>query len=635
MQEAQNMDPVGKPGNNRQLWLFSVCGVFHGVLLAWVQHNQGTLYFFPRLHAAVYFSGLLIPWAVFFSSETPARKRFCLVACAAAVAIGAGIYQGWVFSGGDLALQRKELPFYGMLLLLAGFLVFPMAGGRPGTNWQHALLDNLGILCGGIWGLLLVACLLGAFFWPAQSLGMFPQVPQTQLAFWLPVVFAVGAGLACDARAQFRAFAEWASRTGGWLFYVAAFGSIALFVAGGFLHAAPHLGMVPPCHAEGLFCQGRFSFAWGNPPRSVPLYIAVLVFLFNLRSRLGTQEEKNRLLSWIGLFAWLAASLAALATCWNIHFRMQEDGVATELIWAMFANCIAFALAFGYFLAHFPGIFFGVAKANGIAAGLVAAGILAACLGLADPRRISATLEMKRLASAKLDEAERVVQLLGQDKGFFGRQALAKVASGKVFLPIGIKGRIMQLAQREAGALDSRALVAQEKALAFFAGFPVVPADAGQQPQGLAKALARHFFGVGLLPGSAGGAPPGVLWKIPLGDGAKAAYVPVFDLGKANRGGAAILDYGHASVWQEIGGRWQETGKLKEACDSAETASLAKLYADVVSGQARPALALAIDEIVLPDGGKLVFDSAPRQCMPPWLMPAGSEADASLLPPGL
>ncbi|MGC4395038.1 hypothetical protein [Hydrogenophaga sp. T2] len=372
----------------------------------------------------------LAPLAFYLSSAAPLRRRAGIALGAGALALAVGLYHGLTVSGLGL-LDGERLPFTPddtlpplLLLALALLVAVPALAVAQGARvryeaWFDGLLHNtLLLLQGG-----LVTGLFWLVLFSAASLFRLVKLPFLHqliehAAFWIPataLVFGYGVSLAVKHRGVARFLFERLTQLCGWIYPLA--GALGLaFVASWLVQ-----GIGPLLQTR----RAAFLLLW---------FAVLCVLLVNAASRGGLDAPRyprwlRRALS-TGLLVLLPMVAVAV---YALGLRIAQHGWTVDRVWGVFVAGVVAVFALGYALnalAEWAGRRERclVPAANAAAAVFVVAGLLLLVGGALDPRRLSVSDQLQRLARGAPDE-EGLVRYLAREGGVFGRRALEALAA--------------------------------------------------------------------------------------------------------------------------------------------------------------------------------------------------------------
>jgi hypothetical protein len=376
----------------------------------------------PRMLAALFYACIAGPlaWYLTLGAFTAERTRLMFVLLVAVLFAGLGAHAASVSGAAAPWLWPEGLAIPTAVL---GFLVVSLACGWDVARrrfdyprlfelaWRNAVLTMIAAALTGAFWIVLVA---GA--WLTESIGLHGlRKLYGEAAFAIPVtgaVLGVSFGLAL-ARAHIvvgvrhlvLSLAIW-------------FLPITLLFAVAWVIALPFAGVQP------LFSTGNAAF--------YVLWFATLAIVFvNTAFQDGSQAPAyprwlGRALAW----AWLAMPLLALLAGWALWQRIAQHGWTPDRIWAAVVWLLITIYAIGYAASVFRrgAWMHTVAATNIVAALLQVVLILALISPLADVRWLTAASQTARLRSGAVPPSRFDWNLLLQDTGRYGREALQALA---------------------------------------------------------------------------------------------------------------------------------------------------------------------------------------------------------------
>lgn len=379
----------------------------------------------PALFAALALVMLFAPFVV-LAGVSAMRRRTLAVWTLGAIVVAASLaaYGIWTAPYVRYAGDRiQNLPDGGVfcaiaaLLFIGHHLVQPADAERRriarfatyfDVTWKHGVQLVLSLLFTGAFWLLLF---LAAQLFKLIGIEAIETLIQNE-AFAFPattVMFAAAVQLT-DVRASLVRGVRSVSLTLlAWLL------PLMVLIAAGFLASLPFTGLAP---------------LWGTKKATALLLTAAafLIVLANAAYQDGT-EETPAALKWAARLAGLLLVPITALAAYGLSLRIGQYGLSPDRIVAAACVLIAAGHAAGYALAAVrPGAWMKGLEATNIAMAFVTILVLLALFTpIADPKRLSAGDQVKRLEQGKIAPARFDFEFLRFDSARFGRDALDRL----------------------------------------------------------------------------------------------------------------------------------------------------------------------------------------------------------------
>lgn len=377
-----------------------------------------------ELYGALLMVVLFTPFVVLAGVSALRGRTMILWKALVVLVVGAlaayGVWSGAPGARGVDGLGPHNFFAFAALLFIGHHLVQPADMERRriarfGTyfdvTWKHGVQLALSLLFTGAFWLLLF---LAAQLFKLIGVGAIESLIREQ-AFSFPattVVFAAAVQLT-DVRANLVRGVRTVSLTLlAWLLPLMA------LIAGGFLLTLPFTGLAP---------------LWATKKAAALLLTAAafLIILTNAAYQDGA-ERPHAVLAWAARIAGLLlAPITALAG-YAIWLRVAQYGLTPERVVGLACVVVAAGYAIGYAIAAAkPGPWMRPLEATNIAMAFVIIGVLLALASpLADPRRLSAGDQVRRLEAGRIAPDAFDFEFLRFDAGRYGRRALDRLSAG-------------------------------------------------------------------------------------------------------------------------------------------------------------------------------------------------------------
>jgi hypothetical protein len=541
----------------------SIQGVLLGVLSSATDFVVFLVGYSAMLHAMLLFFALLAPLILYCAQDAPLRRQWRVLAAAIVIVLLIGAYQGWVIFD-DPRSSTGILILEAMILSLAIVLTVPaIAAGAANPAYPRRIESTqktLETLVGAGFAL--------ALFWISAAicltlLDIVGIIDFQWRGFWRfvlvcasCVVFAGGVLLARRELSRVSALFSFLARLGGWMFFLVG-GVGILFV----LAWATSFEALRKTHraATILLC-----------------FVTLLIFLFNLRTRCGTEEMKGKGERVFHALCWLAATIMTLAAAFGLHERIDHYGLTLLRVWALFVNLAALVFVTGYAAQAIFGRG-NLARVNLLVAGGIAVGILLMLGGVLDPVRISVNHQLRRIEAITTLDDESRKKLADALKGIWknrdhrhGREALEALAApvdAPPDSPAAQRARYARIILEEGNAWSLYRLMENEKCqktLIVYPGKEVAPEE-------LTKKLADRISCQ-----KENREEQGILWKMRFAGEEMDSYVLLSPKRYSDTN----------SIWQEKDGSWEKVGELELlSCDRDRHEYIKTLIAAILAGK--------------------------------------------------
>ncbi|MDR0673167.1 MAG: DUF4153 domain-containing protein [Zoogloeaceae bacterium] len=486
-------------------------------------------------YTVILFTGILAPLAFYCVQDAPTRRQWRVLAAAVAIIAAIGVYQGWVI---DLPVENTgSLILDALILSFAVVLAIPaLAVGAVERSVYPCLAESVMKTL----GVLICAGFALGFFWIVLSicLGLFDIVGLIDFrwrGFWLfalvcasAIVFAGGLLLARRETSRAESLLGFFARLGGKMFFPVAAAGIVFVLT----WATSYEALQKTHRAAAILLS----------------FVALLIFLFNLRTRCGIEEMKGKRV--FHVFCWLAALVMTLGAASGLYERIGQYGLTQARIWALFVNLVALAFVTGYAASALFKSGNLAARVNLFVAGGIVAGILLMLGGILDPIRISVDSQVRRIQEITSldDEAawntlkSALEELLENRAHRHGWAALEALAAPLEAPPESLAAQIARFAQlaRKGGLW---AIERQRQANRCQETLRVYPGEEAV-PQELFRALENRI--------SCKNKAEQIFWKTRFPNEEADSYIFL----------AQGYGYYNNTIWQEKEGKWEKTGKL-------------------------------------------------------------------------
>lgn len=374
-----------------------------------------------ELYGALLMTVLFTPFVVLAGVAAVRARTLVLWKALAVVVVGGlaayGVWSGAPDARGVDGLGPHNFFVFAALLFIGHHLVQPadMARRRIApfetyfdVTWKHGVQLALSLLFTGAFWLLLG---LAAQLFKLIGIDAI-QTLIRQEAFSFPattLVFAAAVQLT-DVRANLVRGVRTVSLTLlAWLLPLMA------LIAGGFLLTLPFTGLAP---------------LWATKKAAALLLTAAafLIILINAAYQDGT-ERPHPVLAWAARIAGLLLAPITALAAYAVWLRVGQYGLTPERVVGLACVVVAAGYAIGYAIAAArPGPWMKPLEATNIAMAFVAVGVLLALASpLADPRRLSASDQVRRLQTGRIAPDAFDFEFLRFDAGRHGRKALDRL----------------------------------------------------------------------------------------------------------------------------------------------------------------------------------------------------------------
>ncbi|MDR1350967.1 MAG: DUF4153 domain-containing protein [Zoogloeaceae bacterium] len=576
-------------------FIYFAVGLVQGLLLAALNKNSAAAH--PVLFFSLFMVAVLIPLAFYCSQAAHLRRRLWILGLTTAIILAVGIHQGATVR----EISRSGSQVYGDCFLLSFILALAVFVGIPAVavsattwearyqRWVAAALQTFGALAQA--GLILGLCWMVI----ASSASLFVLVGAewlNELVFKREVAIIASSLIFALAVARDRRddsmmhtiFTRFMQLC-GWIYPIIAAVGI-LFVASW----VTGIGALLKTH------RAVTILLW---------FIALLIFFFNLHCRCGTEERNEKWLRVLTALCWLAAIPMLLVALYGLGVRIEAHGFTPIRVWGLFTTGVIAIFVLGYAAHSARELLRPCPRGKTLLSGthLVATialvvGILLMLSGIADPRRISVSSQLRQLqlqrgeaieddhfTASVIDFSENVIDFLQEKGGIYGENALRELATRSGNPTDNLVAQYARSALDGKRAHRIRNDLQQQSVSDVLRSLQVFP-GAEAPPPGLVEFFAEYPH---VLPDDCrvpqGAEPICIIWKVRFEKNEVESYVPLtkHSYAKPFRYSDSS-DYSHSgTVWQETGkGYWERAGRLASGCVTAPEALFAAVLANSV-----------------------------------------------------